>query len=310
MFICLYMSRFYIYQFFQNFMNNNIMDSSIYGIIPNMFLAIIILVITNILFSNHNRETFDAKINRSTKEKFGIMCTKVFGCKAFSTGENNTCYLSKSNILNKPTKSKFAEDYNNEIEKCNKISVLKDIQEHTSLEKKLNALYMCNTKNDVNFKIYDNVEKIINSPNDIQYINVDEYSSVDIDWDKEITLDDYPEFIKNPDKIKYVTVMNEENKEFMGQYMYPHKCSGNISQRDCINHCAKNEKCVGTEWNPTYIKKLKNKDEYIYILHKGVCCPKIKITNKIPRRKNYENGKFYLKKIIDKNNVTKSMIIT
>lgn len=259
------------------------------------------------LCNNKISEHFDEKIRRTTKTNCGIACTKVFGCKGFQTDEaNNICYLSKTPILGSPTKSVFAEDYSHTAERCNKVNAAVDIHELSETNRKANAAYIC-TPDDVNneqtFKIYDNTEKIIDSLNDLKYINVDEYEFVDIDWNNDIVLDDYKNLVINPDKVKYITTLTEYDDEHLGQYMFDHRCSANISQYDCMKFCIDNDECLGTEWNPTYIKKIDSPgtdDGYEYEIHKGVCCPKRVISKIIPRREEYANGHFYLKEKIRK----------
>ena len=87
--------------------------------------------------------------------------------------------------------------------------------------------------------------------------------------------------------------------------MYEHKCVSDISQNTCIKECANVKECVGTEWNPLYIKKNPNNTSTIY---KNICCPKIKVLKTIPRRKDHQSGRFYTKNKLNKFNKNNSNI--
>jgi hypothetical protein len=60
--------------------------------------------------------------------------------------------------------------------------------------------------------------------------------------------------------------------------------------------CDVDDTCIGVEWNPYYLKTKSDNSAEIY---KNICCPKTQINNIIPRRKEFENGNFYLKKHVD-----------
>jgi hypothetical protein len=147
---------------------------------------IIILIILLVLFLFINSEcileieNFDEKVTGSTKVNCGIMCTKLTNCKGFMVNKNNdTCYLSKTQILGSPTSSVFSNEYDSKLERCNKYDNITDTVIATDLDKKKNATYICTpnqTDNQQEYRIYDNSEKIIHSLDDLKYINVDEYS--------------------------------------------------------------------------------------------------------------------------------------
>jgi hypothetical protein len=110
-----------------------------------------------------------------------------------------------------------------------------------------------------------------------------------------MSLDNNMDLVTNPMIDNSVTVVREKDDEYLGTYMYPHKCSANISKKDCLHQCINNKDCQGTEYNPTYLQS----DN----IHKGICCPKIKINKIIPRRNKFNFGKFYLKDRIIKDNM-------
>lgn len=270
-------------------------------------------------YSKNIKEQFDAKINRVAPDKCGIICTKVGDCVGFSTDtDNNLCYLSKTPILGQPTDSPFSADYSKTAERCNKVAPMLDTEIASSLDFKKNATYVCTpdeVTNNQSLKIYDNIKKNIGSMIDLPYINVDEYSFENVEWGKEISLNENPDLIKNPQADTNVTMMVEYDDEHLGQYMYHHKCSANISQRDCLKNCLDNQTCVGTEWNHLFVKKsnydniinddnddvlLKPELDIAYELYRDVCCPKVQIKKVIPRREKFKYGHFYLKEIIDK----------
>ena len=239
-------------------------------------------------------ESFDEKITRSTSQKCGIMCTKIFDCVGF-VSDGDTCYLSKTPILGRPEQSVFGDDYKKNIPRCNKLAKIDDPIIATSNDYKKNATYVC-TKNDVDntqtFKLYDNDETLLSNLSELDNIILKKYTFEEIEWGKEIDLDYNKNLITNPTENNSILVMKQFDEEFLGQYLYPHKCSSNISQADCLLNCIGDNQCVGTEWNPTYFK-LNNKNEYD--VYKGICCPKIKISKVIPRRDSFKFGKFYLK---------------
>lgn len=273
-------------------------------------LIIILIVILTIYWYRNSYELFDQKITNSTEENCGKMCTKVYGCGGFSS-YNDICYLSKNPILGRPERSVFTTEYKNNITRCNKISKVIDPITATNDELKKNATYVCmpdDTGKNEKLKMYINNEVLLNNINDLDKINIDTYTFDHIDWGNTISLDNNKYLTANPTKDNSVIIMKEYNPEFLGQYMYKHKCVKDISQRDCLNNCIKNDKCRGTEWNPVYFRK--NNDN-TYDVFKGICCPKIQIKKIIPRRDKFKYGNFYLKDRIIKDNLkTDDIIIT
>jgi hypothetical protein len=264
-------------------------------ILNYIIIISIFLLIWSWIFSK-NIEHYDTKINNANEDECGIMCTKGFGCIAFSQGKNNTCYLSKTRLLGSPTESKFKEDYDVKFTKCNKVEGVVDAVYATPMDLKRNATYICNANSKDEIRVYDNEKTILNTLNDLDQYKLNEYVFTDIDWNKELNKNDHIDYYTNPNKLDF-KIMKEYDDEYMGQYMYKHKCVHNTTQKDCINNCLYNDKCLGTEWNPLFYKK----KEGGYDIYNGVCCPKIKITDIIPRRSQHKYGKFYLKEKYDKN---------
>ena len=255
-------------------------------IIISIFLYVWLSIFTN------NKEHYDSKIINSNENECGIMCTKAYGCLAFSQDNKNTCYLSKTRLLGSPTTSVFKNDYDINFTKCNKVQQLDDPVSATPMDLKRNATYICNINNKDEIRIYDNKKTVINKLDDLYNIYLNKYEMGDIDWGIELDKNKYPKLYTNSSSIiPKINIMKEHDDEFMGQYLFPHRCVFNTSQKDCLNQCKNNEKCLGTEWNPLFLKKKDGKTD----LYNGVCCPKIKINEIIERRPQHKYGKFYLK---------------
>ena len=273
-----------------------------------LFVVIIILITINICNKYINFEHYDVKINRSSEQACGTTCTKSKECNAFTTN-GTTCYLSKKQILAQPLKATFVKDFNKKNYLCNKII---DITNHSDLDEtdlKQNATYSCaNGLLDFNaqFKIYDNQEKDLSKLELLPVTNVDPYTFVDVPWGEEINLDKNMYLITNPvDNSDQIIEFVENDDEFLGQYMYKHKCVSDIAQDTCIKECANVEECIGTEWNPLYIKK--NHDN-TFTMYKNICCPKIKVLKQFPRRNDHKYGHFYSKHKLSKYNKKNSDI--
>lgn len=108
-----------------------------------------------------------------------------------------------------------------------------------------------------------------------------------------INLDKNLHLITNPTKSNSLNIMKEYDEEFIGQYLFPHRCSTNIKKEDCMKQCLNDKNCVGTEWNPILFKKVGMPNKYEF--DENVCCPKIRVKKVIKRRKDKRFGHFYLK---------------
>src|SRR5690606_1729115 len=105
---------------------------------------------------------------------------------------------------------------------------------------------------------------------DINNMNVPPYNLEEIEWP-------YTRNVKLGGK--NLLLFQQTKDEYLGEYLYPHKCVDKISEEDCINICARNDNCVGVEWNPYYFRTAGSDTYQIY---KNLCCPKRKITDVIP----------------------------
>jgi len=279
----------------------------LYNILFQLLIVFIIVLICiyakKFLYYDKSNETFDQKITNSTPKNCGIMCTKIFDCTGFMS-DGNTCYLSKTPILGRPDQSVFSSEYKKYVPRCNKLAKISDPVIATTDDYKKNATYVC-TNNEVDntqtFKLYDNDETSLSNLNELDNTILKKYTFEEIEWGKQIDLNYNKNLITNPTENNSVTVMKQFDEEFLGQYAYPHKCSSNISQVDCLAECAGDAQCIGTEWNPVYFKS-NGKNEYD--IYSGVCCPKIKINKIIPRRDFFKFGKFYLKQKELKDKIT------
>jgi len=265
-----------------------------------IILTVLLLIKYVYDLNTQNTEFYDEKVLKTSRENCGILCTKTYECSAFAS-DDNTCYLSKSNILGEPTKSPFMKEYNKKYFTCNKLQKVTDSIVASDIDLKKNATYVCiggkneNNQNTQQLKIYDTKEKNLDNIFNLGKIKIDKYTFGEIDWGGEVTLTEKP-VEKTIDKNK-ITLFTEQDDEFLGQYMYPHRCISNISQKNCLRQCLQSKKCLGTEWNPSYYKKINGK----YKLYNNICCPKIKLKQNIPRRDEFKFGHFYLKKEINKN---------
>jgi hypothetical protein len=113
-----------------------------------------------------------------------------------------------------------------------------------------------------------------------------------------INLDKNLHLVTNPTKANSLNIMKEYDEEFIGQYLFPHKCSTNIKKEDCMKQCLDDKNCVGTEWNPILFKKVGIPNKYEF--DENVCCPKIRIKKVAKRRRDVRLGHFYLKEKVNR----------
>lgn len=291
-------------------------------------IVVVSIIILSIFLYKHNNklcgvENYDEKVLRTTRESCGVLCTKTYDCSAFAS-DNNTCYLSKNPILGEPTNSPFMKEYNSNNFICNKLQKITDSVIASDMDFKKNATYVCTNKQSTNvqpsvingqqstnsqpstniLKIYDTEEKDLNNIAELATAKINKYTIGEIDWGNQVTLTEKP--TENLANKNILTLFTQQDDEFLGQYMFPHRCISNISQRDCLDQCLHNKKCLGTEWNPSYYKKINGKQK----LYKNICCPKIQLKQNIPRRDDFKFGHFYLKEQINKiNDIDNSIIV-
>jgi len=268
-------------------------------------------------------EQFDAKVNNASRKQCGHICTKLTDCRGFSSDEQGICYLSQTPILGRPTNSVFMTDYNKNYMRCNKLAQIVMSEDTSTDDYKKNATYIC-APNEVVIdpKImyyaghnrldtqayyaghnrldtqayYDNDEQTLNNLNDLNNVSFSPYSIENINWGSQIDLTKNPNLATNPTAENSVFVMEKHDNEYLGEYMYPHQCSTNIKEQDCLQQCMNESTCMGTEYNPAYLVNGN--------LYTGVCCPKMQIKQIIPRRQQYQYGSFYLKNNIYKSDMT------
>lgn len=287
-----------------------------------LYLSIIIIIIYCV--TKHKVEMYDGRISGITKELCGKICTETFGCIGFAyDGTNSKCYISKRPILYQPGNSLYSDEYNYGHYRCNKIDPLRDdidnIDTITQDRLRRNMIYSCANEERDMFEIYkivnNKIEKIPKTnisqdtrPNSFLTVEYEKYPLNEIIWPTQ-RKDLQPQDLvsKDEEKIKNYILFEKDDKEYLGQYLYPHRCVENVSEEECLETCRKNIDCVGTEFNPVYIKNEKGSN----VIYKNVCCPKRKIRDVITRRKEFENGHFYLKKEpveLDKRNVYTKII--
>jgi hypothetical protein len=222
-----------------------------------------------------------------------------------------------------PDKKPFAQFYTRELPRCNKLYTINDPLYNSRNNLLRNATYLCKeSENGIEkTKLYMNREIPFDDVTKLNQVKLDTYSFENIGWDENysdineikpitmtIDINKNLHLITNPTKSNSINIMKEYNNEFLGQYLYPHKCSSNITQNACLKQCLDDKLCVGTEWNPTLMTKVGEPNKYI--IESGVCCPKRIITNSIPRRTEHKHGHFYIKENVIKNNISSDAILT
>lgn len=289
-----------------------------------MILVVIFVLLFLIVCTIPDKtEPFDAKILKISQDTCGSACTQFSGCRGFAFDPNtNTCWLSKSLISKNPDTSLFSQDYRTQFPRCNKIQSIFDTVTSTPDDFANNASYICAPSamsTNVSYEVYAPNDKhhVIKSGIDGTMIKtvqdedrnlvfrdqltikqefkdvvLDPYNIYDVPWPNSIytvlTPDDVKRYLAAPSK--EIPIMVRKDEEYLGQYMYDHKCVKDIELKHCLSACANNPKCVGTEWNREFEDEGK--------VYHNVCCPKIAIGQIVPRRSQYKNGNFYLKERI------------
>lgn len=263
------------------------------------------------VFLIDKKEHFDARIKNVSKEKCGNLCTSIIGCEGFSYDPNGICYLSKTSILGKPFNSLFSSNYNPDFYRCNKTQPIMDPTDVLAPELlKRNSLYFCSDSERGNYKlnvIAETKRAELGDFDELDKLEVPEYQVIeDFVWPVDKT-----DIVigQVQDKNEYM-MYEKSHDEFLGQYLYPQKCTNGISELDCLKICETDDRCIGVEWNPYYTKQ-KNQDSTgdqagDVNVYENICCPKTQIAQVIPRRKEFENGNFYTKKssdILNKDNI-------
>ena len=154
----------------------------------------IIILIIMIIYNNNKKESFDQRIDGTTKEQCGIICTKVLGCDAFSyDSKNKYCFLSKDGIYFRPQKKAYTNFYDRKFPRCNKLYKIDDPFYNPRNSIIRNATYECMKKEggNVNHMIYDNKER--EWKDDISTINkatINPYKFERIEWNGIVPISD------------------------------------------------------------------------------------------------------------------------
>lgn len=272
-----------------------------------ILILILIIIFVHVVISRYLQpELFDSGVSSSSQTQCGTICSKTLGCAGFAYDiDNNICYLSKNKIDDSPIKKEapksnqvFAQFYKNTMPRCNKLYVIDDSLYNSNNNLIRNITYTCKDSesgNEYN-KIYNISEKKIDDITNLNKLKFDPYTFVEIDWNKMIDLNKNLHLVTNPTKSNSTLVMKEYDDEYLGQYLYPHKCVSGIKQKDCLSQCLNNKECVGTDWNPMILTQIGNENKYT--IEKNVCCPKRIIKEKRKRTSKNESGHFYLKEYI------------
>lgn len=287
----------------------------------NYAIIIIFIIIALIIFYAYSdilyeekidglHEHYDAKISNITLPYCGTECTKAMNCAAFGYNPvGGQCYLAKKAIIGKPYDSLYSDEYTKLARRCNKISRLTDnvrIDGNTLVQ---NSVYICaDGENNVATQYqYANLgstslegdKTLIFTDGDSARTTMPEnvgYETYDIKWPtekRELELSTSNTNLKIADNnVKHGFV--ESDKEFLGQYALAHQCVVNVPLYDCLKYCENEPDCAGTEWNKGMVKT----DGTTNRLYENVCCPKSIIRQIIPRRNEFNRGKFYVKKAL------------
>jgi len=275
-----------------------------------ILIALIVIIITIIIVAitttveyintenteNTEIENFDAKVKEPNlnKDKCGLICTSIIGCKGFAYDDtNDVCYLSKDPILGKPFGDLYSDEYQPYFYRCNKTQAqLEDMDINSPETLKRNTLYFCSDSEEGKYDltiISPKVKRTIGDFDELDKIEIPDYELIDnFQWPTS-------KYDKVLGEKKDFSTFELQNDEFLGKYVFPQKCTQNIGLQDCLRICDLDKECIGTEWNPYYLKPTA---QDTYEIYKNICCPKTKIRDIIPRRSDFENGRFYLKKHI------------
>lgn len=290
------------------------------NIIFIVLIIILIIVIINIIHTDTSMddnevEHYDAKISNITLTYCGTECTKGYNCAAFGYNPvGGQCFLAKKAIIGKPLDSLYSDEYTKLDRRCNKINRLTDNIQINGNTLTQNSVYICaDGENNVATEFqYANLgatslegdKTTIFTGGDVARTSEPEnvgYETYEIKWPKvkkDLELLPNNRSPQQTEKqIKYGFVQSD--KEFLGQYALAHQCVVNVPLYDCLKYCEGNPQCAGTEWNKGMVKT----DGTTNRLYESVCCPKSIIRQVIPRRNEFNRGKFYVKK--DLNDIEK-----
>ena len=299
-----------------------------------MILIVVMLVVCVLVYYMHrtrDAEHFDSRLDGTTREQCGMACTKILGCAAFGYDDTKKlCYLSKDPIFTRPDTKVFAQYYKVDMPRCNKLYAIDDPLYNSRDNLLRNATFTCKAaENGPDYiKTYMNKELTLDTIDDVNKLKLEPYTFVDIDWadgagdmntpnarTSVIDLGKNMNLVTNPTRATSVNVMKEYDAEILGQYLYPHECVSNISQKDCLKECLDNPYCAGTEWNPYMLAPIADADlsdpaqVNKYVVKSGVCCPKRVLSKAIPRTDAHKYGHMYVKQNVVKSDIPSDAVI-
>ncbi len=267
------------------------------------FLYLLVFLLLVIIVKSYlERENFDAKVY-TDKLNCGDICTKTMNCLAFAYDTSlNACYLATNPILYKPIGSPYGEEYNKEMFRCNKPNPIKnefDIKQPNALS--YNTLYQCSDSEEEDPKKIKDYQ-IINQQMNLLDPNKDkptikDYKIIEIDWP--IQKKDYSiKYFDDLLRTSYITYERDDDKEYLGQYMFKDKCVRDVPIRQCAKRCNMSDDCYGFEYSQGFRRGEETLDEKS--TDNGICCLKKNIKKIIPRRRENNNSSFYVKKLVNK----------
>lgn len=261
--------------------------------------------------SEERKEHYDFEIPNISLTECGTQCTEAINCVGFGYKPiEKTCYLSKTAILGEPMESIYGDQYSKLDRRCNKINRITDDKRVDGNTLTENSIYVCSDgQNNVATEfqyanlgstslestrstIFDRADSDRLTPVNVKYKVHEIVWPKDKSEQKEIRLS-YVDSGTNGSAKETVYGFIESDKEFLGQYMLAHQCVVNVPLFDCLKYCEKEPNCAGTEWNKSVIKK--SSDGANNYLYENVCCPKAVIKQVIPRRNEFDRGRFYVK---------------
>ncbi len=273
-------------------------------------------------------ETYDAKLTNEEFNNCMTVCQKAGNCAGFAYDEKKQiCYLAQHPLLGKPLENLYMDEYDESQQFCNKMGVNNDLRSLDLNDIRNNATFICLprktdavqqtsfhivTENGV--KTADTLNKLyeIKDPLNTNLLTVD--IKFPKDKNDQFVL---PDELTENEEIKHMATKEtidrklnnlDELEKYYIQYIdfndgeYLNKdssCQTNISKYNCLSECTKNSKCLGVEYNPSYIKY--DPETRDYKTYSDVCCMKQTIVdfnkrNEMnPNVNDYSYGSFYKK---------------
>jgi len=138
--------------------------------------------------NQHMIEPYDVKVQPSSINKCGQLCTGIVGCYGYAHNNLNTCYLSQKHILGQALETTYANEYKDTDYRCNKIRALQGLNDsHVPEALKENAFYTCSDSELGKYHLElltDKIYQKVGEYDDIDKIDVPLYKVIDFDWSK------------------------------------------------------------------------------------------------------------------------------